>query len=55
MESQLRRRYETRLAALVRHASDVVAILAADGGLSYVSPSAGRLLGRSSDELMGMR
>ena len=55
MESQLRRRYETRLAALVRHASDVVAILAADGGLSYVSPSAGRLLGRSSDELMGMQ
>ena len=38
MESQLRRRYETRLAALVRHASDVVGILAADGAPELRQP-----------------
>ena len=54
VENQLRRRYETRLAALVRHASDVVGILGRDGRLSYLSPSVGRLLGYDPGALIGV-
>ncbi len=54
VENQLRRRYETRLAALVRHASDVVGILGRDGRLSYLSPSVGRLLGYDPEALIGV-
>jgi PAS domain-containing protein len=52
-EDKLRRRFEGRLAALVRHASDVVSILGADGRLTYLSPSGARLLGRSAEALVG--
>jgi diguanylate cyclase (GGDEF)-like protein/PAS domain S-box-containing protein len=55
VESHLRRRYETRLAALVQHATDVVSVVGADGRLAYVTPSAGRLLGRGADDLTGER
>ncbi len=44
-ELTVRRRYEGRLAALVRHASDVVCILHADGKVAYLSPSGARMLG----------
>ena len=52
-EAALRRRYEARLAALVRHASDVVSIVDGDGLVTYTSPSADRLLGRGADALAG--
>ncbi|HWT25105.1 MAG TPA: EAL domain-containing protein [Solirubrobacteraceae bacterium] len=52
MEHDLRRRFETRLAALVRNAQDVVSLLGPDGRLAYLSPSASTLTGRSADELM---
>jgi diguanylate cyclase (GGDEF)-like protein/PAS domain S-box-containing protein len=52
-ESKLRTRYEARLAALVRHASDIVSILTPDGRVTYMSPSSERLLGRTPDELRG--
>jgi len=52
-EEALRRRFEARLASLVRHATDVVSILDRDGRLAYVSPSVARLLGRPADELTG--
>jgi hypothetical protein len=34
VEGRLKRRFESRLAALVRHSSDVVAILGPDGRLA---------------------
>jgi diguanylate cyclase (GGDEF)-like protein/PAS domain S-box-containing protein len=52
-EDTLRRRFEARLAALVRHASDLVSIVGADARLSYLSPSAEQLLGRPPRELVG--
>jgi diguanylate cyclase (GGDEF)-like protein/PAS domain S-box-containing protein len=52
-ETTLRRRFEARLAALVRHASDFVSILGADARVSYASPSAEQLLGRTPEELIG--
>jgi diguanylate cyclase (GGDEF)-like protein/PAS domain S-box-containing protein len=54
-ESILRRRFEERLAALVRHASDVVSLVDADGRVTYISPSASRLLGRPEDPIVGRR
>jgi diguanylate cyclase (GGDEF)-like protein/PAS domain S-box-containing protein len=50
-ELNVRRRYEQRLAALVRHASDVVCILHADGTVAYLSPSGARLLGVPEENL----
>lgn len=44
---------ERRNAALLQNASDGVVILDEEGLLLYVSPGAGRLLGRSPDELVG--
>ena len=52
-ETRLRAQFEGRLAALVSHASDVVAILDANGRLTYLSPSGARLLGAPVDELIG--
>jgi diguanylate cyclase (GGDEF)-like protein/PAS domain S-box-containing protein len=54
-ETRLRTQFEGRLAALVSHASDVVAILDAPGRLTYLSPSGARLLGAPVDELIGRR
>jgi PAS domain-containing protein len=44
---------EARLQALLRSVSDVIAILAADGTIRYVSPAAERAWGCSADELLG--
>ena len=54
-ETALRRRFEERLAALVRHASDVVSLLDHDGRITYVSPSGARLLGRPADSIVDRR
>lgn len=47
------RRSEERFRSLVQNASDVTAILAADGTTLYESPTVSRVLGYSPDELMG--
>jgi diguanylate cyclase (GGDEF)-like protein/PAS domain S-box-containing protein len=54
-ESVLRRRFEERLAALVRHATDVVCLLDAAGRVTYVSPSGSRLLARPEESIVGHR
>jgi diguanylate cyclase (GGDEF)-like protein/PAS domain S-box-containing protein len=54
-ESVLRRRFEQRLAALVKHASDVVTLLDGDGRITYVSPSATSLLSRPTERIIGRR
>jgi diguanylate cyclase (GGDEF)-like protein/PAS domain S-box-containing protein len=54
-ETRLRAQFEGRLAALVSHASDVVAILDANGRLTYLSPSGARLLKAPVDDLIGRR
>ncbi len=45
-----RRAGEGRLSALVQHSSDVIAVLGADGGVHYVSPSIERVLGYTPSE-----
>jgi diguanylate cyclase (GGDEF)-like protein/PAS domain S-box-containing protein len=54
-EAQIRAVDERRLAALVRNASDVVAVLDVDSTLTYVTPSSAGMLGREPDELVGQR
>ncbi len=44
---------ESRLAALVNHASDLIMIIDVDSTVRFVSPSAGRILGMTSDQLVG--
>ena len=47
------RRSEERLRVLVRHASDLIAILGADGTMRWHSPSVERALGHAPDALEG--
>ena len=54
-ENMLRRRFEARLAALVRHASDVVSLLDGEGRVTYVSPSGARLMGDPAEAIVGRR
>jgi diguanylate cyclase (GGDEF)-like protein/PAS domain S-box-containing protein len=49
-----RRRSQHRFQALVEHSSDMIAVLDADGKVTYTSPSAGSLLGYGPDELLGV-
>ena len=44
---------EVRLAALVEHASDLVAVIGNDGKIIYSSPAVGRVLGRDVLQLEG--
>jgi PAS domain S-box-containing protein len=44
---------ETRLRALVEHASDLIYLAGADGALHYVSPPVQRMLDYTPDELLG--
>jgi len=48
-----RRRGEDRFEALVRNVSDVIALLGADGVVSYASPSHEQVLGRKPDSVAG--
>ena len=53
-EAELRRREsETRFRALIENASELVAIVSADGVLRYASPASERVLGYSPDQLAG--
>jgi diguanylate cyclase (GGDEF)-like protein/PAS domain S-box-containing protein len=47
------RQSEERFRSLVRHASDIVTILDADGTIRYESPSVEQILGRRPEELVG--
>lgn len=47
------RRSETRFAALVEHASEVIAVVGTDGLVQYASPAAERILGVEPGELEG--
>ena len=50
-----RRAGEARFRSLVAHSSDLITVLAADGTVTYQSPSIERLLGYSTDEIEGTR
>ena len=50
-----RRRGEARFGSLVRHASDLITVIGADGTISYQSPSIERLLGFDADGMVGRR
>ncbi|MBI3661358.1 PAS domain S-box protein [Candidatus Acetothermia bacterium] len=44
---------ERRFRALIEHSYDAIALIAADGTIQYVSPATFRILGYTSDELVG--
>ena len=46
-------RSEVRFSSLVRHASDVIMVIDSDYVVSYASPSAEKVLGRSPSDLIG--
>jgi len=50
-----RRRSEARFASLVQHASDLITVVAADGTVTYQSPSIERVLGYRPEEILGRR
>ncbi len=50
-----RRESEARFRSLVAHSSDLITVLAADGTVTYQSPSIERLLGYSVEEVEGTR
>ncbi|QIN77662.1 EAL domain-containing protein [Rubrobacter marinus] len=50
-----RRRSEERFESLVQNASDAIAILEADGGIRYVSPSYEQVLGLKPESVAGKR
>ena len=45
---------ETRFAALVEHAADLIAVVSTDGTIEYVSPAAARILGQDEADLLGL-
>ena len=47
------RNADARLTELVRRSADMIAVVAADGVLSYVSPAANSILGQPPDALVG--
>ncbi|HEY3922871.1 MAG TPA: EAL domain-containing protein [Gaiellaceae bacterium] len=47
-------RSERRFTSLVRHSSDLITVVDADGTIRYASPSSDRMLGRKASELEGM-
>lgn len=48
-----RKKSEARFRALVQHGNDLVAVLTDEGIMSYVSPSAERMLGHTAEDLEG--
>src|SRR6185437_329168 len=50
-----RRESEARFRSLVAHSSDLITVLAADGTVTYQSPSIERVLGYRVDEVEGRR
>ncbi|MGH2533362.1 MAG: putative bifunctional diguanylate cyclase/phosphodiesterase [Thermomicrobiales bacterium] len=54
-EDAQRWRGEQRFRALVRHAADLVAILDGEGVFQFASPAVEQMLGRRSNDLIGLR
>ncbi len=52
-ENLHKQRSEARFRSLVQHGSDIIMIVDAHGGIRYVSPAVGRLLGYEPDGLIG--
>jgi diguanylate cyclase (GGDEF)-like protein/PAS domain S-box-containing protein len=52
-EEVARRRSEARFGSLVRHSSDLITVLEADGTISYQSPSIERVLGYPPEDVVG--
>jgi diguanylate cyclase (GGDEF)-like protein/PAS domain S-box-containing protein len=50
---RVREQSEHRFQTLVQNLTDLIVVLAADGSLTYVSPSSHSMLGYESDELLG--
>jgi diguanylate cyclase (GGDEF)-like protein/PAS domain S-box-containing protein len=48
-----KRAAEARLSVLIRNSADVIAIVAADGAMSYLTPSAERVFGLPAEALIG--
>jgi diguanylate cyclase (GGDEF)-like protein/PAS domain S-box-containing protein len=48
-----RRESEARFASLVRHATDLITVVGADGVVTYQSPSSERILGYTPEEVVG--
>ena len=48
-------RSAARFGAIIQNANDVIAVVDRDGAISYVTPSAARLTGRSAESLLGLR
>ncbi len=46
---------EARFNALIRNTADVIAIVSADGRISYVTPTAERIFGLAAQDLIGQR
>ena len=46
---------EARFSALIRNTADVIAIVAADGRISYVTPTAERIFGLAPQDLIGQQ
>jgi len=52
-ENLHKQRSEARFRSLVQHGSDIIMIIDAHGGIRYISPAAGRLLGYQPEGLIG--
>jgi two-component system cell cycle sensor histidine kinase/response regulator CckA len=52
-ERTIERRGDERFQALVRHSSDLIAIVDAEGAISFATPSVGRVLGLPPETLLG--
>jgi len=52
-EEIARRQGEERLASLVRHSSDLITVVGADGLVTYQSPASERILGWTPEEVVG--
>src|SRR3954453_19032117 len=46
---------DERFRALIQHSLDVIALVAADGTVSYVSPAVARVLGHTPEEFVALR
>ncbi len=55
LRAQAQQAGDARVAALVRHGSDLLIVTEPDGGIRFVSPSSQRILGRAPEQLVGQQ